>query len=872
MKSESRRKLKNVLIVILCTALVLGAATGIFFAVYKAKLTFDFSQKTGEVTSGASGYLYGLAEEGIPSAEMVESVDVSSVSQKVIGGLQHPIGDIDNVYTSLDATDYNVVYLQDIYDTWYYLNDEIMEQRKAGQYDWQELLDNDYLPKVEQLTKQLKSTSYSDKVVYCLYNECDNGIWFGETATGDDGNIYCDYNTAGRDNFNSAWKQTYDLVRSVNPDALIGGPGFCDYNSEEIEYFLSYCAENDCVPDIMIYHELSDDSVYYWQNHVEDYRTMEQRLGVGELPIIVTEYGRMIDNGYPARMVQYITQIETSKVYGNNAFWRLANNLNDTAADDNSPNANWWLMRWYADMEGQTVKVKYTDIFSSDVERSIRQRKALDSKGFMGIASITDDEDEIDIICGGGDEAEVVLKNLDETAFNGKTVQIIIEETVYKGLYGVVNEPVTIRKYTKKIGRGDMIISLDNLDAANAYHIVITEADESAISEYENTSLPVRYEFEDGTLLGNAYTYACWEGPTSGGEEGICGGFENEGDGIELTVDIPEDGTYNLDFIYGNSNDGVVDENGRQNPDDRVDTDVYITIEHGDETTENTYSLPNTIKSGYTSCYTLEQQYFTEGEHKIKLAHCQGTFVLDSLVVSKAPGDGEVSYISSLYDSDRSTGGITSYLAIAPDDGYYSIVTEKNTDIELSGAVVTTDETGAVIAYLKRGLNYLNINAENAAVTVSKSFSEQTSSVILEPDMAKLSGTAKLENDDVKEVEYITGIDCKGGAAEYTFNADSAGRYRITLTYANNDEGGVHDYNVDLIERYVTVAVNGGDTENVYCRNTYSWQTYKTVTFTVDLKKGKNTLTLTNNGAKKFNNTDTAAPYVSTITVNSVQL
>jgi hypothetical protein len=852
MNSKVKKTIKIVLIVILCIVLILGCATGVFFATYTAKLEFDFSEKTGNVTSGASGYLYGLAQDGVPSDEMVESVDVSSVAQKVIDGLQHPIGDIDDVYTSLDSTDYNIVYLQDIYDTWYYLNDDIVEERKAGTYDWQALLDDDYLPKVEKLVKKLMKTSYSDKTVYCLYNECDNGIWFGQTETGDDGNIWCNYNDTGKDNFNSAWKQTYDLVRSINPDAIIGGPGFCDYNSDEIEYFMSFCAENDCLPDIMIYHELDDDSIYYWQNHVEDYRQIEQELGIDELPIIVSEYGRMIDNGYPGRMVQYITQIELSKVYADNAYWRLADNLNDVCADDNSPNANWWLMRWYADMQGQTVKTKYTDIFSSDVKRSIRDKKELDSKGFMGIASISDDEDEIDIICGGGDEAKVVLKNLKDTAFNGKTVQITIEETVYKGLYGIVNEPVTMKKYTDKVGNGNLTINLSDLDTANAYHIVITQADESAISEYENNELPQRYEFEDGTLLGNAYTYACWEGPTSGSDEGMCGGFENDGDGVEITIDIPEDGNYNLDFIYGNSNDGEADENGKQSPDDRVDTQVYMSIQHGNETTEDTYSLPNTIKSGYTSCYSLEQQYFTKGEHTITLSHCQGTFVLDSLVVSKSTDE---TTISALYDSDRSVDGVTSYLAIAPDDGYYSIVTEKDTKLTLSDSTLTTDATGAVTAYLKRGLNYIDVNSSDAQITVSKSQTEQSQSITLDVGDAKLSGSAKIKSDDDKEIEYIAGIDCNGGSAE-----------------SNNEENGVHDYNVDLIEEYVTVSANGGKTQNVYCRNTYSWQTFKTVTFAVELKKGENVLTFTNNGEDKFNGNDTTSPHIGEITVNPIKL
>jgi hypothetical protein len=529
-------------------------------------------------------------------------------------------------------------------------------------------------------------------------------------------------------------------------------------------------------------------------------------------------------------------------------------------------------MRWYADMQGQTVKTKYTDIFSSDVKRSIRNKKELDSKGFMGIASISDDEDEIDIVCGGGDEAKIVLKNLDDTAFAGKTVQITIEETVYKGLYGIVNEPVTLKKYTDKVGKGNMVINLSNLDTANAYHIVITEVDESAVSEYENDDLPQRYEFENGTLLGNAYTYACWEGPTSGGDEGMCGGFENDGDGVELTINIAEDGYYNLDFIYGNSNDGETDENGKQDPDDRIDAEVYMSIQHGDEITETTYSLPSTIKSGYTSCFTLEQQYFTKGKHKITLSHCKGTFVVDSLVVTKSVSEDETAYISTIFDSDRSVDGLTSYLVIAPEDGYYSIISEKNTKLTLALSTVTTDETGAVAAYLKRGLNYIDISAENANITVSKSQTENNNSITLDVSKAKLSGTAKIESDDAKNIDYITGIDCNGGSAKYIFNVDKAGRYLVTLTYSNNEENGVHDYNVDLIEEYVTVSANGKKEQNVYCRNTYSWQTYKTVTFAVDLNKGKNTLTFTNNGKNKFNNVDTSSPHISLITVNPSQL
>ncbi|MCM1392428.1 MAG: hypothetical protein NC185_06610 [Ruminococcus sp.] len=75
-------------------------------------ISFDAQSLTGEVTSGASGYLYGISEDGVPSDNMIESLDISSVSAKTQGGLQHPIGevgDVSNFLSSSDKCDYIVV-------------------------------------------------------------------------------------------------------------------------------------------------------------------------------------------------------------------------------------------------------------------------------------------------------------------------------------------------------------------------------------------------------------------------------------------------------------------------------------------------------------------------------------------------------------------------------------------------------------------------------------------------------------------------------------------------------------------------------------------------------------------------------------------
>lgn len=856
-----KKLLKVLLSVMICIISAVGISVGGFFIFYTPSLTADMSVITGPVTNGASGYLYGIAEDGVPSKNICESVDISSVSAKVIDGLQHPIGDVSHVVSRLDGTDYIVVYLQDAYSTWYYENDAIEKSRADGTYNWQDFLKNDYLPKVTDEVKKLSNTEYSDKIVYCLYNECDNGVWFGETAQADwkPYGVLGEFNEQGANNFFEAWKITYDLVRSINPDAIIGGPGYCDFDINELTAFLSYCKEKSCVPDIMIYHELSDYSIRLWQQNVAAYRELEKELAIDALPIIVTEYGRMCDNGLPGNMLKYITQIEGSKVYGDNAYWRLANNLNDTAADNNSPNSNWWLYRWYTDMQGNTVETKYQDLFMSNFENAfVKRKEAYTSWGFMGVVSMTQEQDKIDIICGGRDGSAVVkLKNLNDTAFKNQRVCVKVEEVLYKGLSGVVNTPQLKSLYYTKAGN-TLTVDLNDMDASSAYHITIVPVSEELVQEdYTSDRYIKRYEFEDGKLLGKAYTYNNWYAATGSEENDLVGGMENEGDGVSITIDVPEDGNYDLNFIYGNANDGVPDENGKQNPDDRKDA-ISTLIVDGNECD---ISFANTIKSEFTDCLTLNYE-LSKGKHTISVKHKDGTIVLDSLLVTAS----EDELIAALYDADRAEENADSYLIIAPADGYYNISALKG-NYKLNDIPVVFNDDNYNTVYLMRGLNYLD--TDNTDGVIVSACEDAGKTFTLTPENAKLFGSAKLTHNDVLNEDYITDISCNDGSAEYTVNATKAGMYAMTIRYANNDEGGFHDYNVDLIERYVTVSV-GDRVQDVYCRNTYSWDTYKTVTCYIELNEGSNTITLTNSGKNKFNNLDTFIPNISLITVNEI--
>ena len=71
-----KKAVKLFLLVLISIVLTAGIAVGAFFLFYTPSLTADFSQKNGEVSSRASGYLYGLAQPGVPSENMVESLDI----------------------------------------------------------------------------------------------------------------------------------------------------------------------------------------------------------------------------------------------------------------------------------------------------------------------------------------------------------------------------------------------------------------------------------------------------------------------------------------------------------------------------------------------------------------------------------------------------------------------------------------------------------------------------------------------------------------------------------------------------------------------------------------------------------------------------
>lgn len=868
MKKKAKKAVCVVALVVLFIALICGAVFLYLFLTDRPTTTVDVSAKTGAVTNGASGFLYGLAEPDVPTAEIAESIEISTLSTKAFGGLQHPIGDINQVADTFLAAGGKelIVYTQDMYDTWYYQFDSMPA----------------YLERVRATVTATESADYAEHVTYCIFNEMDNGAWFGDFSEYDN-----------RVKTYEAWKETYNLVRSINPNAKIGGPGYCNYKSEYIQEFLEYCKSENCLPNTMIWHELGKSSLYMWEEHFADYDRLCKELLIEKMPVCITEYGLMKTNGIPGESVKWISRIEAEKTEGCVAYWRLANNLSDVAADDVTPNSNWWAYRWYAELIGETLKTESKDFFQSNLGKFLlRQSDELKYAGFTALATLDEENKKIQMIAGGSDrDSTIVLNNLhDSEAFaDTEVVCVTVEHVDFKGLGGAVLAPKADFTRLFPVDDSSVTIDLDDTLYTQCYRITVTPTSVTR-ADYDTGEVSVvgpepdeyamlRYEAEDAKLFGTAK--ATDKTAYAASQEKVVRLNSTQESGVQFTVEAVEDGVYYLDLIYGNGANGIqYDDNGNA-IDKGVRSPVKIRCLLDSEEIE-IGALQSTIKDDFTDCVSLSVN-LTAGKHTVRFilpqnTNLQETLAFDFLDVSKERRASASIYLA--LDAANTTEDETGLLALVSKDGFYEVFfpsAQAPTALKLNGipvenAVFNPIETGnSCTLYLRRGISQLSINkplAKHESCKIRASVAGETYTTAFAADKLTCTGAATLQAP-TDSVAYIDNISCDAeSAAQFTYTAAKAGYYQFTFLYSNNEEGGAHDYNVDLVERYITLSLNGEKVDNFFFRNTYSWDTYKTKTVSLYLQQGENNITLHNDGSYRFNQKTTYAPQIAEVTVS----
>jgi hypothetical protein len=172
---------------------------------------------------GATGWLYGLGHEGIPSDNMLSALKPQITAQKAPGGLQHPGANALEVAPMFfrNGGKQVQIYMQDYFPNWPYPDEFETYKNKVA----------------PEIVNKIISSPYRDKFVYIPFNEPD-WIWYG-------------LGEAERKRFFNDWKEIYEVIKSLDADAKVGGPNISFYEPTFMEEFLVFCKENNCLPDII---------------------------------------------------------------------------------------------------------------------------------------------------------------------------------------------------------------------------------------------------------------------------------------------------------------------------------------------------------------------------------------------------------------------------------------------------------------------------------------------------------------------------------------------------------------------------------------------------------------------------------------------
>jgi hypothetical protein len=188
------------------------------------QLVVDLDERTGEFRGAASGALYGLSDDGVPSDNTLEPLRMTTVNQKPPAGAQHPNGDALAVAEPFFRTggqesgdQYLQVIVQDMYAQWTY--------ERLG-------LD-DYLEKLAWVVDRMSTSPWADRVVYVPFNEPDF-IWY-QTSTDDDA-LYQQRMEALLDH----WKTAVTHIRTHHPGARVMGTNDATFRARNFGDFLTF--------------------------------------------------------------------------------------------------------------------------------------------------------------------------------------------------------------------------------------------------------------------------------------------------------------------------------------------------------------------------------------------------------------------------------------------------------------------------------------------------------------------------------------------------------------------------------------------------------------------------------------------------------
>lgn len=606
-------QMKKAVSLLLTLVLLLGVFAGITpsasAAAADATLSVDLDpeRNTGEIIHGAAGFLYGISSEDVPTTNTIVPLKSKILCTKGAVGTEHPYGDaLDVAKTFLESGGQQVMMYNSNYygvfgvtatidqycnDLKYYICPAVVAWKNA----WKQEHGTPENPK-----DNFGKIDIDQAIVYIPINE-------GTPAGG---------------NFYEAWEQYYKAIKEVDSHATLAGPNSCAYGAQfsdgqSMAGYIQYCADNNCMPDVITWHELDTGclSPNGLAAHMRDFKNIWEKTNwtkynaannatdTPEIPqICINEYAEMAYCGVPGRLVNWISRLEDEKITGCLPFWHQANNLNDLAAGANEGNGAWWLYQWYGNMSGTTQPVSSTTSYDK----------------LYGVSTM-DDAKRISTTLLGGytGSIDVKLNNVTKTQTfkNAEYVNVTAQETAFSGFHGAANDTPVILKGVYPVAKdGSVTVTIENTLFENAYNVTLTQASET---DAQMAGLILKgssgdvYEAENAALSGSAAATAASSNPSyymsGSGNRAVS---MPTGAELAYTINVPVDGKYKLEFVYGNGQGTVRNDMNQHDP---VNAEQSFSLDGGEaESITMESTLFQTMTGIKTKYYDL-----TAGAHTI---------------------------------------------------------------------------------------------------------------------------------------------------------------------------------------------------------------------------------------------------------------
>lgn len=458
----------------------------------------------------------------------------------------------------------------------------------------------------------------------------------------------------------------------------------------------------------------------------------------------------------------------------------------------------------------------------------------------------------------------------------------------------------------QRVVDGAVTVTVPGLDPLAAYRLEVSPAT-SAVSG--STALPWthRYEAEDAAITAaSVATQGTPANPnveTASGTRDV-GSINQDPSRLDFTVDVPATGRYDASILYGNETESTSVQYLRVDGGPWQEVDYPATLNflfRGREsvpvylpagphtltlaTRATTGALASRPRVGEVTLDALDLTYRSTAADWAG----QPAVRYDGEWAQTTGGAGVARRVAGSLDTGYATlpTGATATIPVTADrDGYATLAVRAEgpgARLVVNGVDVTPVgglgagagwTTTTVVAHLRIGVNLVSVRGSTGArldaVTVTPVQGDLPAARSYEAEAAstRRTGTAQVRAVPNASGGLLVASLGDGVGNDLTFTGvrtPAPGTYEMAIDYSNNDrtpQPPGYGYNAGLIDRYADISIDGGPDRRVYFRNTYSWDTVWSTSFTVTLPAGPHTVRVENAAA--------GAPDVDRLTVAPV--